>query len=71
MNNKYLGTYITTIKEHRGMPLQAKILTIALLWASLLFSFSRVDSLLLDATLLMVGIGVTALIVRIKTVGER
>jgi uncharacterized protein len=71
MSQKYVGIYITTIKEHRGMPLQAKILTIALLWASLLFSLYRVDALLLDVTLLMVGIGVTALIVRLKTVGER
>jgi uncharacterized membrane protein YbaN (DUF454 family) len=69
MRNKYLGTYITTLKEHRGMPLQAKILTITVLWASVLFSLSRIDSLLLDATLVMVGIGVTALIVRLKTVG--
>ena len=52
------------------MPLQAKILTIAVLWASLLFSLARVDSLLLDAALLVVGIGVTALIVRLKTIGE-
>ena len=70
MSNKYLGTYTTAIKEHRGMPLQAKILTIAVLWASLLFSLARVDSLLLDAALLVVGIGVTALIVRLKTIGE-
>ena len=69
MSHKYLGTYITTLKEHRGMPRQAKIMTIAVLWASLLFSLSRIDSLLLDATLLMVGIGVTVLIVRLKTVG--
>ena len=71
MSHKYLGAYITTFTEHRGMPLQAKILTIAMLWASLLFSLSRVDSLLLAATLLMVGIGVTALLMRLKTVGER
>ena len=69
MSNRYLGTYITTIQEHRGMPRQAKLLTIAVLWASLLFSLSHVDSLLLDATLLMVGIGVTTLLVRLKTVG--
>jgi uncharacterized membrane protein YbaN (DUF454 family) len=69
MRHKYLGTYITTLKEHRGMPLQAKILTIAVLWASLLFSLSRLDSLPLEATLVVVGIGVTALIVRLKTVG--
>jgi uncharacterized protein len=71
MSHKYLGTYITTIKEHRGMPLQAKIMTIAVLWASLLFSLYRTESLLLDATLLMVGLGVTALIVRLKTVRQR
>jgi len=71
MSNTYVGRYITNMKEHRGMPLQAKILTIAVLWGSLLFSLFRVDSLLLDATLLMVGIGVTALIVRLKTVGQR
>ena len=71
MSHKYLGTYITTIKEHRGMPFQAKLMTIVVLWASLLFSLYHVDSLLLGATLLMVGIGVTALIVRLKTVGQR
>src|SRR5438046_521449 len=71
MSHKYLGTYITTIKEHRGMPFQAKLMTIVVLWASLLFSLNHVDSLLLGATLLMVGIGVTALIVRLKTVGQR
>ena len=70
MRNRYLGTYITTIQERRGMPLQAKILTIVVLWASLLFSLYRVDSLLLDATLLVVGIGVTTLLVRLKTVGQ-
>lgn len=70
MSHKYLGTYITIIKEHRGMPRKAKIMTIAVLWASLLFSLYRVDSLLLDVTLLMVGIGVTALLARLKTVGQ-
>ena len=47
------------------MPRKAKILTIAVLWASLLFSLYRVDSWLVDAILLMVGIGVTALLVRL------
>ena len=70
MRNTYVGTYITTIKEHRGMPLTAKIMTMAVLWAPLLFSLYRIDSWLLDATLLMVGIGVTALIVRLRTVGQ-
>jgi uncharacterized membrane protein YbaN (DUF454 family) len=50
------------------MPRKAKIMTIAVLWASLVFSMYRAESLLLDAILLTVGIGVTALICRLKTV---
>ena len=71
MSHRYLGAYITTIKERRGMPLQAKVLTIAVLWASLLFSASRLDSWLLEVILLMVGIGVTTLLIQLKTVGQR
>lgn len=71
MSHRYLGAYITMIKERRGIPLQAKVLTIVVLWASLLFSASRVDSLLVDVILIMVGIGVTTLLVRLKTVGQR
>jgi uncharacterized protein len=67
MSNKYLGPYITNIRDKRGMPLRAKVITIVILWASLLFSIYRVDSLLLDSTLLIVGLGVTTLILKLKT----
>ena len=67
MTNKYLGPYITNIKEKRGMPLKAKVVTITVLWASLLFSIHRLDSLLLDSTLIIVGIGVTTLILKLRT----
>ncbi len=67
MSNRYLGPYITNIKDNRGMPIRAKIITITILWVSLLFSMYRVDSLLLDLTLLVVGIGVTTLILKLKT----
>jgi uncharacterized protein len=70
MSNKYLGPYITNFKEKRGMPLRAKIVTIAVLWASLLFSIYRTDSLFLDSTLLIVGIGVTTLILKLKTLEQ-
>ena len=70
MSHKYLGTYITSIQEHRGMPLKAKIVTIAALWASLLFSMYRAESWLVDLTLFLVGLGVTALLFRLKTVGQ-
>lgn len=67
MNNKYLGPYITNIKDNRGMPIRAKIITITVLWVSLLFSMYRLDSLLLDVTLLVVGAAVTTLILKLKT----
>ena len=67
MSHKYLGPYITNIRDKRGMPIKAKTITIAVLWVSLLFSMYRVDSLLLDSTLLIVGIGVTTLILKLKT----
>jgi uncharacterized membrane protein YbaN (DUF454 family) len=70
MNNKYLGPYITNIKEKRGMPVRAKAITITVLWASLLFSIYRVDSLLLDSTLVVVGIGVTTLVLKLRTLEQ-
>ena len=70
ISNKYLGPYITNFKDKKGMPLKAKIVTITVLWASLLFSIYRLDSLLLDSTLLVVGIGVTTLILKLKTLEQ-
>jgi uncharacterized membrane protein YbaN (DUF454 family) len=67
MNHKYLGAYINSIKDKRGMPLKAKLITITILWVSLLFSIYRAHSLLLDTILLLVGIGVSALILKLKT----
>lgn len=70
MNNRLLGPYIKNFREKRGMPVRAKIVTIAILWASLLFSIYRVEPLILDTTLVVVGIGVTTLILCIKTLKE-
>jgi hypothetical protein len=67
MNHKYLGPYITNIKEKRGMPLKAKLITISILWASLLLSMYRMESRAVDLILIVVGIGVSALILKIKT----
>jgi uncharacterized protein len=70
MKNKYLGPYIANIRDKRGMPLRAKIITVLLLWTSLLFSGYRVNSAALQWTLLIVGIGVTALIFKLKTLEQ-
>jgi uncharacterized protein len=70
MGNRYLGPYIRNFQEKRGMPMKAKIVSIAILWASLAFSIYRVEPVILDTTLVVVGIGVTTLILCIKTLKE-
>lgn len=70
MSHKHLGPYITNIKDKRAMPLKAKIITIFFLWLSLLFSIYRINHLALDLVLLTVGLGVTTLILKLKTLQE-
>ena len=67
MGNKYLGPYIVNIRDKRGMPVRAKIITVIVLWASLLISVLRVHSVVLKPLLFVVGIGVTTLILKLKT----
>ena len=67
MSNKYLGSYIVNIRDKRGMPVRAKIITLIVLWASLLVSVFRVESVVLRPVLFVVGIGVTTLILKLKT----
>jgi uncharacterized membrane protein YbaN (DUF454 family) len=70
MDNRYLGTYIKNFREKRGMPLSAKVVTVAVLWGSLLISFWRVGILVVQLILFTVGVFVTLLIMRIKTLQE-
>lgn len=70
MRNRYLGPYIINFREKRGMPVKAKALSIILLWASLLFSIYRIGSFIIGTTLVVVGLGVTTLILRFKTLKE-
>lgn len=70
MQNRFLGTYIRNFKERRGMPVRAKVVTLVLLWASLAFSAYRVDILGVRIVIALVAIGVTTLILRIKTLDE-
>jgi uncharacterized protein len=70
MNNRYLGTYIRNFREGRGMPLRSKIIAIAVLWASLIFSAYRIDIWWVKLALLATGIGVPILIARIPTLRE-
>ncbi|HWP45090.1 MAG TPA: YbaN family protein [Blastocatellia bacterium] len=70
MNNRYLGSYIKNFRERRGMPLSAKVMTIGIFWGSILVSLWRIDSAAVQPVLLIIGVFVTLLILRIKTLRE-
>ena len=67
LGNRVLGPYIKNFRERRGMPLRAKVTTVALLWLPLLYSVYRLELLWLEALLLLVGLTWSVLILRMKT----
>ena len=67
MGHRYLGPYIVNIRDKRGMPVRAKVITLIILWVSLLVSALRVQAVVLKPLLFVVGVGVTILILRFKT----
>ncbi len=68
LNNRYLGGYIRNWREHRAIPLRAKIVSVVVLWATILLSaFLAVSSWWLRGILFVVAIGVTIHILSIRT----
>jgi len=68
MNNKWFGNYIKNYREGRGIPLKFKILTISLLWLTILNSiYFVINNFLIEMILIIIAIGVTIHILTIKT----
>jgi uncharacterized protein len=65
--NRVFGEYLRNFEDKKGMPRKAKLMTLALLWVSMAFSIYTVDPLLVKGILFSIGIGVTVLILRLKT----
>ena len=61
------GEYLRNFEDKRALPLRAKILSILLLWPSMLYSIYLVKPILLKGMLLAIAIGVTVMILRMKT----
>ncbi len=67
LNNRVLGFYINNYKEGKGMPLKIKIITIALLWTTILLSvFLFVKILWIQILLLIIATAVSIHISLIK-----
>ena len=68
LNNRWFGRYIDDYRHKRGMPLRLKLLTVALLWLTILLSvIFAVHSVALRVILILIAIGVSAHILSIKT----
>lgn len=70
LNNRLFGEYLRNVEERRGLPLRAKIITLALLWISMSYSIWTVRAALLKGVLVVIGLGVTVLILRMKTLKD-
>lgn len=68
INHKYFGAYIRNFREHKAIPLRAKILSVTLLWGTILYcAFFVVDLLWVKIMLLGIAIGVSIHILSFKT----
>jgi len=67
-NNRLFGKYIKNYREGKGIPIKVKIFIITLLWITIGCSaFFAVKILAVRIILLLVAVGVTIHIIRIKT----
>jgi uncharacterized membrane protein YbaN (DUF454 family) len=68
LNNKLFGNYIRNYKEGRGMTLEAKALTLCLLWTTICYSaFYLVTMTALQIVLFVIASGVSIHILTIPT----
>lgn len=71
MNNRFLGKYLEGIQQRKGIPMKAKVLTIAILWASILFSVYTIENILVKFILIVITAGWSVLILRMKTLKDQ
>ena len=67
INNKLLGRFVKNYREGKGISLKVKIITIALLWITIGCSaIFAIDVFWVRVVLVIIAIGVTIHIIRIK-----
>lgn len=68
MNHPKLGVYITNFLKHKAIPLRVKIISISMLWITLLYCAIFVaEAWLLRALFIVIAIAVTMHILSYKT----
>ncbi len=69
--NKWFGAYIRNYSERKSIPLSAKIISVTVLWITIICSIIFIDKqMYLNIILGLIAIGVTIHIFRFKTLKE-
>lgn len=68
LNQKYLGPYIRNFRENKAIPLRAKIVSVSLIWITMLYCiFCLVPYVWLKVVLLLIATGTSYHILSFKT----
>jgi uncharacterized membrane protein YbaN (DUF454 family) len=72
IKNRWLGEYIKNYQEGRGVPFKVKIITIIILWLTIIISTVYFASnLIIQIILFLIAIVVTVHIIKIKTIDRK
>lgn len=68
LNQKLLGPYVRNFVHKKGMPIHAKVYTLLIMWASMIYStFFVVEILYVQILLMVISVGITIYILSLKT----
>lgn len=67
MNSRYLGKYIKDYVEKKEIPIKVKILSISILWITIIISAASINKYYLKILLLFIAIAVTLHIIKLRS----
>ena len=71
LGNRWFGNYIRNYEEGNGIPLKGKLITISLLWVSIIFStIFIINDLLFTSIFILIAMGVTVYLITIRTLKQ-
>ena len=72
MSHKHLGVYIRNFREYKALPLRVKIVSVTMVWATLLYcAFAVAKEWWMSTIFIAIALGVTIHILRFKTLKNR
>ena len=68
IKSKHLGSYIVQFRENKSLPLRTKVLSLLIMWSSLLYTtFFIIEMIIVRVILIIIAMGITIHILSFKT----